>query len=432
MMEAIGVGILQFLWQGLVLLLLWMPLHWAVSSPAARYLLSMAVLGAMVAFFSWTVWSEWSTPPLTGAAGGVLATQAPWLSVLAMIWMSGAGVLAARHALAWMWLLSRIRKACTPIEGEWADAVSRLRERMGVGAVQVMRADWLQSPSVYGVVRPMLLVPASALSGLSPAQIEAVAAHELAHVMRHDFLMNVLQSIAETLLFFHPAVWWMSRQIRADREMCADDLAVRHTGSAGVLAEALLLLEERRAAALMPAASSSPLASRVRRLMDAETQRHSSTGIAIVMLGAVLFAGSAMVYAQPEIPQPYLKWLTEDVVYIIDKAEEAVYRKLTTNEEREMFIVQFWSRRDRTPGTPSENEFKEEHYRRIAYANQRFGSRGGEAVAGWKTDRGRVYIRLGPPDEIERHPDRGTEQWMYRKNEHGVPMILHFQDGVQR
>jgi GWxTD domain-containing protein len=127
-----------------------------------------------------------------------------------------------------------------------------------------------------------------------------------------------------------------------------------------------------------------------------------------------------------ELETPYRKWLSEDVVYIITDEERAVFKKLATDEEREQFIEQFWLRRDPTPDTV-ENEFKEEHYRRIAYVNEHFAS----GFAGWKTDRGRTYILYGPPDEIsgqpmggmyERPPEQGGgttqafpfEVWRYR------------------
>ena len=100
-----------------------------------------------------------------------------------------------------------------------------------------------------------------------------------------------------------------------------------------------------------------------------------------------------------ELETPYKKWLNEDVVYIITDEERAAFKRLQTDEEREQFIEQFWLRRDPTPDTV-ENEFKEEHYRRIAYANEHYAS----GIPGWKTDRGRIYIMYGPPDEIESHP----------------------------
>ena len=108
---------------------------------------------------------------------------------------------------------------------------------------------------------------------------------------------------------------------------------------------------------------------------------------------------------QKEMESPYKKWLDEEVPYIITDEERAAFKKLTTDEEREQFIEQFWERRNPNPGSP-ENEFKEEYYRRIAYSNEHFAS----GIPGWKTDRGRMYIMYGPPDEIESHPSGGSYQ----------------------
>ncbi len=142
-----------------------------------------------------------------------------------------------------------------------------------------------------------------------------------------------------------------------------------------------------------------------------------------------------------ELERPFRKWLQEDVAYIITDEERAAFKRLQTAEEMEQFIEQFWLRRDPTPDTP-ENEFKEEHYRRIAYANERFAS----GIPGWKTDRGRIYITFGPPDEIESHPSGGTyvrpweegggttatypfEIWRYRWIEGiGSDIIIEFVD----
>jgi GWxTD domain-containing protein len=142
-----------------------------------------------------------------------------------------------------------------------------------------------------------------------------------------------------------------------------------------------------------------------------------------------------------ELETPYRKWLNEDVAYIITDEERTAWKRLQTDEEREQFIEQFWLRRDPTPDTV-ENEFKEEHYRRIAYANERYAS----GIPGWKSDRGRIYIMYGPPDEIESHPSGGTyerppeegggttstypfEQWRYRYIEDvGSDIIIEFVD----
>ncbi|MBV9087825.1 MAG: GWxTD domain-containing protein [Acidobacteriaceae bacterium] len=142
-----------------------------------------------------------------------------------------------------------------------------------------------------------------------------------------------------------------------------------------------------------------------------------------------------------EVSQTYKKWLNEDVRWIITPEEEQTFKQLSNDEERDNFIEQFWLRRDPTPDT-AENEFKEEHYRRIAYANEHFAA----GIPGWKTDRGRMYIMYGPADEIESHPSGGTyerpqeegggststypfEQWRYRYLEGiGQEVIIEFVD----
>ena len=142
-----------------------------------------------------------------------------------------------------------------------------------------------------------------------------------------------------------------------------------------------------------------------------------------------------------ELETPYKKWLQEDVAYIITDEERTAFKRLNTDEEREQFIEQFWLRRDPTPDTV-ENEYKEEHYRRIAYSNDHYAS----GIPGWKTDRGRIYIMYGPADEIESHPSGGTyerpseegggetstfpfEQWRYRYLEGiGTNIIIEFVD----
>jgi GWxTD domain-containing protein len=142
-----------------------------------------------------------------------------------------------------------------------------------------------------------------------------------------------------------------------------------------------------------------------------------------------------------ELSKPYKKWLDEDVSYIITDEERAAFRQLSNDEERDNFIEAFWQRRDPTPDT-EENEFKEEHYQRIAYANEHFAA----GVPGWKTDRGRIYIVFGKPDEIDSHPSGGSyerpmdegggetstfpfEDWRYRYIDGiGQEVIVEFVD----
>ncbi len=142
-----------------------------------------------------------------------------------------------------------------------------------------------------------------------------------------------------------------------------------------------------------------------------------------------------------ELSKTYRKWLDEDVRWIITDQEKSAFMQLSNDEERDQFIEAFWQRRDPTPDT-EENEFKEEHYRRIAYANEHFPA----GIPGWKTDRGRIYIVFGPADEIESHPSGGSyerpmeegggetstfpfETWRYRYLEGiGQEVIIEFVD----
>jgi GWxTD domain-containing protein len=252
---------------------------------------------------------------------------------------------------------------------------------------------------------------------LPPDQVEAILLHELAHIRRLDYLVNICQRVIEGLLFYHPAVWWVSRVTRVERENCCDDVVVSLRGDAHIYAAALTALEQNRleqhAASHEPvlAATGGNLMKRIKRLLYPK----NPSGMWASVLAALVLAASAAVtfaawrvnptgaltsrQANQTVENPWQRWLNEDVAYIITGEEKAAFERLNTDEERQHFIEQFWERRDPTPGT-AENEFKEEHYRRLAYANQHFASN----QAGWKTDRGRIYIRYGPPDEIDSHP----------------------------
>ena len=139
---------------------------------------------------------------------------------------------------------------------------------------------------------------------------------------------------------------------------------------------------------------------------------------------------SIMALNLAQAASPYENWINEDVAYIVTADERQAWSKLISDQGREYFIEQFWLRRDPTPAT-STNEFKEEHYRRIAYANDRFAS----SLPGWKTDRGRIYIKFGPPDENESHPSGGVngippaEKWRYRRIQGlGSDVVFEFVD----
>ncbi len=233
--------------------------------------------------------------------------------------------------------------------------------------------------------------------------------------------MNVGQRLIEGLLFYHPAVWWISHVIRTERENCCDDMVVGLRGDAHGYALALTTLEENRLEQQWPgrepsvAATGGNLMKRIKRLLVPQ----GPSGIWAPALAAMVLMVSTTVvlatwHANPasrpaseqsekKVDSPWQKWLNEEVPYIISDQERAAFKRLGTDEEREQFVAQFWERRNPNPGS-AVNEFREEHYRRIAYANEHYAAN----LPGWKTDRGRVYIVYGPPDEIDSHPSGGT------------------------
>jgi beta-lactamase regulating signal transducer with metallopeptidase domain len=210
------------------------------------------------------------------AAGGPSANRPLRLERLvpyaSLLWAAGVLLFAARTAGGW-YLAQRLRhRDVTPAPEAWQGRFARLARRLKVGGrVALLESAIVDVPTVVGWLKPVVLVPASAFAGLAPSQLEAILAHELAHVRRHDYLMNLLQTAVETLLFYHPAVWWLSRQARAEREHCCDDLAVSLCGDRVEYARALADLEvvRRASPALVLGADGGSLLRRISRLLGA-------------------------------------------------------------------------------------------------------------------------------------------------------------------
>ncbi|HEV2844833.1 MAG TPA: M56 family metallopeptidase, partial [Thermoanaerobaculia bacterium] len=164
-----------------------------------------------------------TAPVLSSGIQDLFPAALPWGFAL---WLMGVAALSVYHLGGLYQTRVWTRHGTRPVSEEWEAKLSVLARRLGVGRkVGVMESAAAQVPAVIGWLRPVILVPASALAGLSPRQLEAILAHELAHVRRHDYLINLLQTVVETLLFYHPAVWWVSAQVRRERENCCDDMA---------------------------------------------------------------------------------------------------------------------------------------------------------------------------------------------------------------
>ncbi len=201
----------------------------------------------------------------------------PWLPWVSLAWLGGVIFLSIRHLGGWVGV-QRLRWAGTSEVGlDLSDHARQLMDRTKISRpVRILQSTLAELPIVVGWLRPVVLLPAGLLTGLSPKQLEAILAHELAHVRRYDYLCNLLQTAAETLLFYHPAVWWLSRRIRIEREHCCDDVAVAVCGSKVDYAEALAAVEQRRAAALAMAVGirgrMGSALGRVRRVLGISTE----------------------------------------------------------------------------------------------------------------------------------------------------------------
>jgi len=207
------------------------------SSPDAFSSPAMAAIGSSL---SGLKTAGTTTPPVLLP----LSRFMPWLDVA---WLLGVACLSTRTIGGW-WLIHRLRRSMVlkAPEAVYSNFVC-LCERLGITRqVSLYISHHIQGPLTIGVVRSVVIVPASALMALSPEQLEAVLAHELAHVRRADYLWNLIQTMVETLLFFHPAVWWLGHRLREQRELCCDDVAVESCADPLVYATALLRLEERR------------------------------------------------------------------------------------------------------------------------------------------------------------------------------------------
>jgi beta-lactamase regulating signal transducer with metallopeptidase domain len=258
----ITLTLLHFLWQGTAIAILLVALVevWRISSVQRRYICSLATLLLMivspVATFGWLAAQHAESTVPTDVVrdqqalryiaespnlpGGMLPDSPAWLDTLQpyafAAWLLGVALLAGRLAAGAVGVW-RLRRGSLPLPPELEAVVQGLHRKMEWSSDRASRVPPLVALSrrvsgavAVGIVRPLVLLPAAWVSEMPPAMLEAVIAHELAHLARRDLLVNLLQRIVETLLFYHPAVWWLSRRLRIEREHCCDELAVAATG----------------------------------------------------------------------------------------------------------------------------------------------------------------------------------------------------------
>jgi GWxTD domain-containing protein len=319
------------------------------------------------------------------------------------------------------------------------------------------------APIAVGFLRPRVILP-EYWGNWSEAQLNAVLVHEREHVRRRDPLVQWVALLNRAIFWFHPLAWWLERRLSALAEEVCDDAVLESGHDARDYSEYLLDIARSvmqaggRVHVMGAAMPGGFLPGRLRKILDAPLAPKISRARMLCLAGAcalitALFAAGTLDHArervaqsvavpipaavptaaQPidkrpqvtlaqaapkpapvpaqQMPDPYRKWLDEEAVYIITPQERATFLGLGSDQQRQQFIQQFWSRRDPAGGPP--NAFREEHYRRIAFANDRFGFAN---TVGWRTDRGRIYIQFGAPDQTEDHPAASipSERWRYR------------------
>lgn len=234
------------------------------------------------------------------------SSMLPWL---VLTWLMGTLLLSLRFLGGWV-AIQRLRLSrIDTLNHEWQETIVRLSRRLRLSKpVSLCASVLVEVPTVIGWLRPVILVPASLLTGLNAQQVEALLAHELAHVRRQDYLVNLLQTVLETLLFYHPAVWWVSKRARIEREHCCDDLAVAACGDRLVYARTLTRLEQLRARSaeqFAMAATNGSLLERIRRLLEPPqpaSRRLSSWLASLLVLLAVcgIFAGARSTFVSSQ------------------------------------------------------------------------------------------------------------------------------------
>lgn len=348
--DALGWTLLHALWQGFALVLpTAVVLHLLRNqSSGLRYRISVLTLLTQLltsgATFAWYYEPVVRVLPIGNSPAvaqslpirwQAITQTLPWhqqvqqflqlhLSEFVLVYLIGVALFGLRLAGGWVYLQRLSRTAAQPATQKWTDLTNVLRSVLAIRTVvRVRESARIAVPMVVGVLKPVLLLPIGLAANLSMREVEAVLAHELAHVKRHDYAVNLLQSVMEVLYFFHPALWWISARVREEREHCCDDLAVQAIGGDGrILAQALAHVEELRltrtistgapdrtdqpALAMALVTNRQQLLHRVRRMLGVPTHPFvSNSSLAGLTLATVLLV-SVSVYAvqQQDKPQP--------------------------------------------------------------------------------------------------------------------------------
>ena len=332
MVESLGWALIHSLWQCAAIAILFSALNVALRRASAnlRYMLSYSALLAMpasaVATFlalfnhhdvsvalppSMPVLSRIASDYVPSASIAPSSNPLPYLTMVVWFWLAGVVAMSIWSAAGWFIAQRLKRRSKHALPDVWqcrlAALAAQLRIRRGI---RLCESTLAQVPAVIGWIRPVILIPAGALINLSAQELEAVLAHELAHIRRFDYVANLLQSAIEALLFYHPGMWWVAKRIRAERENCCDDLAIMACGDRVMYARALTALEELRSGypQFAMAATGGPLLARVRRLLGKDDPRRRSLpvwmALATVLIAVLAVTNGIRLRAQDDSTPP--------------------------------------------------------------------------------------------------------------------------------
>lgn len=298
----LGWPLLNFIWQGALIASVSAILFTVCRNarPQLRYLIACAAMLLCLLWPALGIIQQWQTPQsisletaLQMATNTAIQPDLVWiresafaarieayLPLIVSAWGLGFIMMMARLGLGLLWVhrLGKhdVKGELAGMSSTWQARANQLAHKFGISReIELQFQQQLLSPITYGCFKPVILMPASLLSGMSYDMIEALLAHELGHIKRWDYAVNLLQNLVLSLLFYHPAVWWLSKRIDAERELIADDLAITMVGQTRPLARALQVLDKLHATALpdsVLAASGGDLLSRIKRLIRPDAQ----------------------------------------------------------------------------------------------------------------------------------------------------------------
>jgi len=326
--QAFGWALLHSFWQAFFIfaclrLVLYL---WPQAGSSIKYNLSYISLAGIFTWFSVTLWQQIEGVRRVHAAAQLMietgirqssAVDVPviyksqsqlttlfptlemWFPVLVAIYVAGVAVMTIKLSVDLVQLQQIRKKQVFPIDEVWEKHLTKLKNQLRIPRrVKLLISQYIQVPVMIGFLKPVILLPIAMFNNLTAEQLEAILLHELAHIKRNDYLLNIFQSIVETILFFNPFVWWISKNIRLEREHCCDDLVLKNQVQPLHYAKALVALEEYRltvnSLAMAAADNKQHLFHRIKRIMEMKTKNINYTqkllAVMIIAVGLVSIA----------------------------------------------------------------------------------------------------------------------------------------------